>query len=58
MLTDKSGLKLAATTTPPTKTRYLMLALIFFATVINYVDRTNLAVVAPILSKDLDLCLR
>ncbi|HSX85296.1 MAG TPA: MFS transporter [Cellvibrio sp.] len=55
MLTDDSGLKLAAATAPPTKTRYLMLALIFFATVINYVDRTNLAVVAPILSKDLDL---
>ncbi|WP_202987689.1 MFS transporter [Cellvibrio polysaccharolyticus] len=32
-----------------------MLFLIFFATVINYVDRTNLAVVAPILSEDLGL---
>ncbi|MBE8718211.1 MFS transporter [Cellvibrio sp. KB43] len=56
MFHEKAGLKtIAPAGVRPGKTRYLMLFLIFFATVINYVDRTNLAVVAPILSEDLGL---
>jgi ACS family D-galactonate transporter-like MFS transporter len=39
----------------PTRARYAMLLLIFVATVINYVDRTNLSVAAPLLSKDMKL---
>lgn len=56
MFHENAGLKtIAPAGVRPGKTRYLMLFLIFFATVINYVDRTNLAVVAPILSEDLGL---
>ncbi|MEO8470540.1 MAG: MFS transporter [Chryseolinea sp.] len=41
----------------PTKTnvRYWMLALLFFNVVINYLDRTNISVAAPELSKELGL---
>lgn len=39
----------------PTKVRYWMLALVFVNVVINYLDRTNLAVAAPELSKELEL---
>ncbi|HEX6891309.1 MAG TPA: MFS transporter [Chryseolinea sp.] len=38
-----------------TKVRYWMLALVFINVVINYLDRTNLAVAAPELSKELEL---
>ena len=38
-----------------TKVRYWMLALVFVNVVINYLDRTNLAVAAPELSKELEL---
>lgn len=56
MFHENAGLKtIAPAGARPGKTRYLMLFLIFFATVINYVDRSNLAVVAPILSEDLGL---
>ena len=37
----------------PTKIRYFMLGLILLATILNYVDRTNLGVAAPFLAKDL-----
>ncbi|RRB02916.1 MFS transporter [Larkinella rosea] len=40
---------------PKTRVRYGMLALVFVNVVINYLDRTNLAVAASNLSKDLDL---
>ncbi len=39
----------------PTTVRYRMLALVFLATTINYVDRSNLSIVAPFLSKELGL---
>lgn len=39
----------------PTRVRYLMLSLIFVATVINYLDRTNLSVAAPLLTKEMHL---
>ena len=32
-----------------TRIRWLMIALVFFATVINYLDRQTLSVVAPVL---------
>jgi ACS family D-galactonate transporter-like MFS transporter len=38
-----------------TKVRYWMLALVFVNVMINYLDRTNLAVAAPELGKELDL---
>ena len=39
----------------PTRVRYGMLALLLLATTINYVDRSNLSIVAPFLSKELGL---
>lgn len=39
----------------PTRVRYQMLGLILIATVINYIDRINISVVAPFMSKDLGL---
>lgn len=39
----------------PTRKRFNMLALIFVSVVINYMDRTNLAVAAPLLSEELGL---
>jgi ACS family D-galactonate transporter-like MFS transporter len=39
----------------PTRARVTMLALLFVATTINYVDRSNLSIVAPFLSKELGL---
>ena len=35
----------------PTRARLSMLALLLLATTINYVDRSNLSIVAPFLSK-------
>ncbi|MEO8334112.1 MAG: MFS transporter [bacterium] len=42
-------------TEKPTKARYAMLMLLLLATTINYVDRSNLSIVAPFLSKELQL---
>src|SRR5688572_10637706 len=39
----------------PTRARLGMLGLLLVATTINYVDRSNLSIVAPFLSKELDL---
>jgi MFS transporter, ACS family, D-galactonate transporter len=39
----------------PTRARLSMLALLLLATTINYVDRSNLSIVAPFLSKELGL---
>ena len=41
--------------TRPTRVRIRMLGLIFVTVVINYMDRSNLALLAPIVSKDLAL---
>ncbi|HLZ67373.1 MAG TPA: MFS transporter [Aliidongia sp.] len=38
-----------------TKARWLMLGLVFVGTIINYVDRTNMSVVAPLISKEFAL---
>jgi MFS transporter, ACS family, D-galactonate transporter len=38
-----------------THARYWMLLLVFIATVINYLDRTNLSVAAPLLSREMRL---
>lgn len=38
-----------------TRVRYAMLGLVFINVVINYLDRTNISVAGPALSKDLDL---
>lgn len=39
----------------PTRTRHLILILLFFITAINYMDRASLSVVAPTIQKSLDL---
>ena len=39
----------------PTRVRFGMLGLLLLATTINYVDRSNLSIVAPFLSKELGL---
>jgi ACS family D-galactonate transporter-like MFS transporter len=39
----------------PTRTRLAMWSLLFLATTINYVDRSNLSIVAPFLAKELRL---
>ncbi|QRX82470.1 MFS transporter [Glaciimonas sp. PAMC28666] len=41
--------------TRPTHVRFFMLALVLLATIINYLDRTNLSVVAPFMSKELGI---
>ncbi|HKH93880.1 MAG TPA: MFS transporter [Gemmatimonadaceae bacterium] len=45
----------SATTVKPTRVRFGMLGLLLLATTINYVDRSNLSIVAPFLSKELGL---
>jgi len=39
----------------PTRMRYVMLSFLLLATIISYVDRTNLGIAAPFMSKDLGL---
>ncbi|MBD1551658.1 MFS transporter [Pseudomonas typographi] len=39
----------------PTRRRWFMLSLLLIATIINYVDRVNLSIAAPFMSKDLGL---
>ena len=45
----------SASGTHPTRARLTMLGLLLLATTINYVDRSNLSIVAPFLSKELGL---
>ena len=39
--------------TKKTRVRYLILAILFITTAVNYIDRTALSIVAPVMSKDL-----
>jgi len=41
------------TTSQPSRARYLIMLLLFVTVVINYLDRSNLSVAAPLLAKDL-----
>ena len=36
----------------PTRTRFVIMALLFGSVVINYLDRANLSIAAPLLGKD------
>lgn len=45
----------AAARALPTRRRWFMLTLLLIATVINYVDRVNISIAAPFLSRDLGL---
>ncbi len=45
----------AASRTKPTHIRYCILLLILIATILNFVDRTNLGIAAPFLTKELGL---
>ncbi len=42
-----------AMTSQPSRARYLIMLLLFVTVVINYLDRSNLSVAAPLLAKDL-----
>jgi MFS transporter, ACS family, D-galactonate transporter len=42
-----------ALTDRPSRTRFVILALLFISVVINYLDRANLSIAAPLLAKDL-----
>jgi len=56
--TERHSLTASADAPPParpTRARVTMLSLLFVATTINYVDRSNLSIVAPFLSKELGL---
>src|ERR1035438_6707374 len=39
----------------PTRTRFVILGLLFVSVVINYLDRANLSIAAPLLGRDLGL---
>lgn len=39
----------------PTRRRWVMLSMLLIATIINYVDRVNISIVAPFMAKDLGL---
>ena len=41
--------------TRPTRTRFVILALLFFSVVINYLDRANLSIAGPALEKELTI---
>lgn len=45
----------ATASAKPTHARYFIIAIILLATIISYIDRTNLGIVAPFLSKELVL---
>lgn len=41
-----------AAVTRRTNARWFMLGLVFVGTIVNYLDRTNMAIVAPLISKE------
>jgi len=45
----------AAAQVKRTRARWLMLGLVFVGTIINYLDRTNMSVVAPLISKEFEV---
>ena len=53
--TERPGADPPGSGARPTRARLSMLALLLLATTINYVDRSNLSIVAPFLSKELGL---
>ncbi len=52
---DAINVSEAARPTRATRARFLILFFVLIATVINYVDRTNLGIVAPLMSKEIGL---
>ena len=46
-------MSVAAFSTAPSRTRFIVTALLFFTGVVNYLDRTNLSITAPSLSGEL-----
>jgi ACS family D-galactonate transporter-like MFS transporter len=53
--TGADDAKAAAPTTARTHVRFFIVFLLFIGVVINYLDRTNMAVAAPVLQKDLNI---
>ena len=56
-IADASGAqdKAARALGRPTKVRIFMLSLVLIATIINYIDRVNISVAAPFMTKDLGI---
>lgn len=50
-----ANLAIDVRTSKPTRVRYFMLSLICVLTALNYLDRANLAVAAPVIQKELNL---
>ncbi|AXF24572.1 MFS transporter [Burkholderia pyrrocinia] len=53
--TSPGSVARAAATTPPSRKRLLILALLFITVVINYLDRSNLSIAAPELFRELNI---
>ena len=51
--TKEQPIVLKETVQRPTRMRYVMLSFLLLATIVSYVDRTNLGIAAPFMSKDL-----
>ena len=51
--TNISPKEATVTAQQPTRTRFVIMALLFVSVVINYLDRANLSIAAPLLGKDL-----
>lgn len=51
--TNISPKRITVTAQQPTRTRFVIMALLFGCVVINYLDRANLSIAAPLLAKDL-----
>ncbi len=55
MITETVNATRAMASAKPTRVRYFMLSLVLIATVINYIDRVNISIVAPFMSKELGI---
>jgi ACS family glucarate transporter-like MFS transporter len=57
--TERAAYSTAAAASPPaakqTRVRYLILAMLFLVTVINYADRATLSITGPVISKELGI---
>ena len=50
-----TNVKLKEVIKKPTRARFLVLAMVFVCVIINYMDRSNVSIAAPIFSKELHL---
>ncbi|WP_109075906.1 MULTISPECIES: MFS transporter [unclassified Azospirillum] len=52
---ERSAFSAAAATAKRTNVRYLILAMLFLVTVVNYADRATLSITGPVISKELGI---